>query len=280
MIKLAVIGYPISHSKSPIIHTSVMNELKLEYDYNAVEVREGELSAFVDRVKAENIDGFNITMPHKIDIMQYLDEIDIEAKRYNSVNTVRYKDGKLYGYNTDADGYVMSLKEAGTEFKDRDVLILGAGGVVNTLSLKAVYEGAKSVTVLNRSIDKAEKVCEYVKQETGKELKFASLETKNICDNAQNCDIIINATPLGMHGIDADFEDFSFFENLKSGAVVSDLIYNPEETNFLRNARLKGFKNINGLGMLIYQALIADRIYTETDFDLIDMKKKIYDKVK
>ncbi len=280
MIKLAVIGYPISHSKSPVIHTSVMKELKLEYNYEAVEVKSGELSEFIKKVKNESIDGFNITMPHKIDIMEFLDDIDEEAKRYNSVNTVKYADGKLYGYNTDANGYVMSLKEAGTEFKGRNILILGAGGVVNTLSLKAVFEDSKSVTVLNRSLDKAEAICRHVKEISGKEISFGELKTEVICEKAKNADIIINATPLGMHGVEADYTDFSFFDCLKKNALVSDLIYNPEETSFLKNARLRGFKTVNGLGMLIYQALIADRIYTGIDFDLIDMKKRIYDKVK
>lgn len=280
MIKLAVIGCPISHSKSPVIHTSVMKELGIEYEYNAVEVREGELESFVKRVRTENIDGFNITMPHKTEIMKYLDELDVEAERYNSVNTVRNKNGKLYGYNTDADGYVMSLKEYETEFRDKNVLILGAGGVVNTLSLKAVYENANSITILNRTTEKAKRICDFVESLTGRKLKFGGFETEIIANNAKTADIIINATPLGMHGIEADYSDLSFFKELKNGAVVSDLVYNPEETSFLKAAREKGFKTFNGLGMLIYQALLADRIYTETDFDLIDMKKKIYDRVK
>lgn len=274
-IRLAVIGDPIGHSLSPIIHTTVLRELGDEYEYEKVRVEKGGLEEFINYAKERIFCGFNVTMPHKVDIIRYLDEIDEDAKRYNSVNTVRIKNGRLYGFNTDGRGYIRALKDKNFFCGGKRAVILGAGGAASTVALKLAAEGAESITVLNRTAEAAQRLAENIKMQTGKTVRTDALLTEKISEYCGGCDILINGTPLGMQGVDADFTDFSFMDNLKKGALVSDLIYNPPMTSFLKNAAERGFETVNGLGMLIYQGLIADEIFLEKELDFHDLQKKI-----
>lgn len=275
MIKLAVIGDPIAHSLSPHVHGAALDALNIPYEYEKVQVKKGELEDFLRYARERKIDGFNLTMPHKVDILPYLDEIDEEAERFRSVNTVCVRKGKLYGYNTDAEGYTASLKMTGREFKDSRVVILGAGGVVRTLALKAAWEGVGEIWILNRTVHKAEAVCRSVKEKTDAQVFAGSLEIETLKEVCSNCDILINATPLGMHGVSENFSEFAFLDALPGEALVSDLIYNPEKTMLLQEAERRELSTLNGLGMLIFQGLLADRIYTDLEFDM----KAVYGRV-
>lgn len=275
MIRLAVIGDPIDHSLSPLVHSTILKNLGIDYEYEKVQVKKGELGSFLEYAKEKKFDGFNLTMPHKVDILPYLSEIDEEAERYGAVNTVKVKNGKLYGYNTDADGYVQSIKTLGIEIDKKNVVIMGAGGVVQTLALKTALEGANEISIMNRTLSKAEEISKMVEIKTGKKCDFGGLEVVQLKEKMTNCHILINATPLGMHSVNKDFEDLSFINELPKGAVVSDLIYNPQKTTLLKKAEQLGYKTINGLGMLVFQAILADKIYLESDFDI----NKIYDNV-
>ncbi len=275
MIRLAVIGDPIDHSLSPLVHSTILKNLGIDYEYEKVQVKKGELESFLEYAKEKKFDGFNLTMPHKVDILPYLWEIDEEAECYGAVNTVKVKNGKLYGYNTDADGYVQSIKTLGIEIDKKNVVIMGAGGVVQTLALKTALEGANEISIMNRTLSKAEEISKMVEIKTGKKCDFGGLEVVQLKEKMTNCHILINATPLGMHSVNKDFEDLSFINELPKGAVVSDLIYNPQKTTLLKKAEQLGYKTINGLGMLVFQAILADKIYLESDFDI----KKIYDNV-
>ncbi len=276
MLNLAVIGDPIAHSLSPMVHASALSALDVPHTYEKIQVKKGELASFLAYAREKNITGFNLTMPHKVDIMPFLYEMDEAAERFQSVNTVHVKEGKLYGYNTDAGGYTEALQYAGYGFKNSRVVILGAGGVVRTLALEAAWQGARSICLLNRTVDKAEEICAMAEAKTGIKLTAEAINIKNITKDCEDADILINGTPLGMHGMDTDFEDFSFLQALSKDALVSDLIYNPDTTQLLAKAQEQGLKTLNGLGMLIYQALLADRIYTGIEFD----RKQVYELVK
>ncbi len=279
MTNLAVIGDPIAHSKSPAIHSAVMEELKIPYTYSSFQVRKGNLPNFLKLAKEREIHGFNVTMPHKADIIPFLDEIDEEARRYQAVNTVKAEGGKLYGYNTDADGYTAALRDAGNDFAGKTVVILGAGGVVTTLARKAAYEGAGRVCILNRTLAHADAIAALVTAETGIKAESAGFDTEILNRYASQADLLINATPLGMHGVKHDFENLEFVHKLKKNAFISDLIYNPSETNLLEAARERGIPTLNGLGMLLYQAFLADQIYTGVTFSFADMKMRIVNKI-
>ncbi len=275
--RLDVIGDPIEHSKSPIIHETVLAELGIEFEYRKIKVEKGHLEEYLDQAKKLGICGFNVTMPHKTDVLQYLDEIDDEARKYASVNTVKIKDGKIFGYNTDGRGFVQAICDLGFEICGKNVVILGAGGVASTIALKCEIEGAKKITVLNRTLSTAQKITDELDE---CESRAGELTLENITAAMTDCDILVNATPLGMSGIADNFKDFSFFDLLKSGALVYDLIYNPEETEFLKEAKMRGFKTLNGLNMLIYQGVLADKIFLEKDLDSAYLREKIQAKLK
>ena len=279
-IRLDVVGDPIDHSKSPVIHETVLDGLGLDYEYRKVRIEKGHLEEYLDEVQKNHINGFNLTMPHKQDILPYLDFIDEEALVFDAVNTVKVKDGKLYGYNTDGQGCVWTIEEKGYTCRDKNIVIFGAGGVVSTVALKMVLEKASSITVLNRTLASAGALRENVLKRTGTKINIGELTLENIKAAMSNCDILINGTPLGMEGIDRDFEDFSFLDELKCGALVYDLIYNPPLTNLLKEAQRRGFEVVNGFGMLIYQGLLADEFFLDRRLLFEPFKEEIEEKLK
>lgn len=269
MLKIAVIGCPIGHSLSPKIHGAALESLGEKYAYEKIEVKPGELGGFLDYAK-NNLDGFNLTMPHKVDIIPYLDEISEEAEMFSSVNTVKVKNGKFYGHNTDADGYVDALKNAGISHENKNILILGAGGVVRTLAKKLSVGDTKEIVILNRTEEKARKIADEVDK-----CRCAKLTYDVLAEACKTADVLINATPLGMDGCKGDFENTEFLENLKPDAFVSDLIYAPPKTTLLRSAERLGLRIMNGFDMLIFQAIRADEIYLERNLNI----EKIYEDV-
>lgn len=256
MKKLAIIGYPVSHSFSPAMHNFISEKINAPYNYTAIEVEPGKVEEAVKSMKAEGVCGFNVTAPHKFEIMKYLDEVSEQAKRYGSVNTVVNRDGKLYGYNTDADGFYMSLLRAGVEAKKKHILILGAGGAAQPVALKLAQKGAASVTVINRTQEKAERLREYIKECIDYEIGTSL--------SREHYDIVINCTTLGM-GKNKDMCPLSNFSVIDEGSSVIDMIYNPAETLLLKRAKAMGAKTLNGLGMLIFQGILAYRLFTGID---------------
>lgn len=239
MLKLAVIGDPISHSLSPPIHKEILSKIGIDCEYIAVHVKKGELAEWMERAVKEGFNGFNATMPHKVDILEFMHEIDPEAKRCNSVNTVVIRNGKLYGHSTDGGGFLMTLRERGISVVGKNVLIAGKGGVASVLISTAQAEGAKSVTALGRK------------------------ELANIPELAYQTDLFINATPLGMHDCDEDWVNLDFISNFPKSAVIYDTIYNPLQTKLLAKAKDRGLLTINGLDMLVCQAALADEFFLE-----------------
>ena len=277
---LNVIGDPIEHSKSPIVHGLVLDALGVDNDYTRVLVKKGGLSEYVENAVKSGVRGFNLTMPHKVDIIPFLKQIDKDAELFGAVNTVSIKDGELYGYNTDARGFVLSLEQNGVDISGKSIVILGAGGVVSTLALKLSDMGAGGIVILNRTPEKAEAVCEKIRglqksgaAKGGTELIWGG--TGEAAKYAPECDVLINATPLGMSGVGADYEDLSFIDRLAPSAAVIDLIYSPPKTKFLAYAEKRGHKIINGLGMLIGQAILADEIYLDKKLDISGLYTKL-----
>ena len=275
MLKIAVIGYPIAHSRSPQIHGAVLESINVKYKYERHEVKSDELESFLEYAK-ENLDGFNLTMPLKVDVLQYLDWISDDAKDFRSVNTVKVENGKLYGYNTDSDGYIQSLVNKGYDPKNKDIVILGAGGVTRTLAKKLAEYGAEKIVILNRTVEKAEEIVRYIGSD---KVKYGELSTESISNNCVSADILINSTPLGMEGNNCDFEDTSFLQALPKSAVVSDLIYAPPKTRLLKEAEKSGLKIMNGLDMLIFQAILADEIYLGTKLDVSKMYMSVINRI-
>lgn len=259
--QLGIIGYPVEHSFSPQMHNFISELTENNYIYSAWCVHPDNLGAAIDGIRALGIAGVNVTAPHKIEVMKYLDEISEDAKILGSVNTVVNRAGKLCGYNTDSDGFCAAVLNSGTEISGKNILVFGAGGVVRPTLIRLIKENPASITVLNRTKEKAQSLAERIKADTGFEILTDFGEKKY--------DIAINTTSAGMEPqldalpIDAidGIDDLSFID---SSVTVVDMIYNPSETLFLKKSKKRGAKTLNGLGMLIYQGIIAYELFTGT----------------
>jgi shikimate dehydrogenase len=265
--RFAVIGSPIGHTLSPPIHHAVFGALGIEERYGVLHVPKGRLKAFLSGAKYAGLRGFNVTIPHKQDILPLLDEVDEDARLCGAVNTVVLRDGKLCGFNTDIAGLLLALQSAGSGYRDRRVLILGAGGAATGIACKAAREGAKAITILSRRKEQAEAVGTIAQKAGQAEIIAGVLHPVEIETAAGSCDLLLNATPLGMAGVAENFPSLAFLEKLPDHALVCDLIYNPARTKLLEAAQKRGLCTLNGLDMLIHQALLADELFLGQTLD-------------
>lgn len=262
MKRLCVIGDPVLHSKSPLIQNTMIGALGLDFEYLCQPVTREELPAWLTRVRAEGWAGFNATMPHKQALLPYMDELDEDAKLYGAVNTVCNRNGKLYGFNTDGGGFARALAGAGIAIRGTRFVLLGAGGAAKAVTLKLVQQGAAHVTICNRTVDKAATLAAHapdVMSTSG----FSPSELSRACSD---CDVLINCTNLGMNGSPA-FENLDFVNSLPAGTPVCDLIYHPLKTELLARAQAQGHPIMNGLPLLIHQAILALEHFTQTQID-------------
>ena len=250
--KLGVIGNPIAHTLSPLIQTKLAQFLGLCCEYLPYKVE--DVKEFAEFSKREKFDGFNVTIPHKKDIIGVLTKCDDYAKACGAVNTVKITDGVLKGYNTDGEGIYFSLLQNEINPENKKVMVIGAGGAAVSICCKMLSVNA-SVTVL----------CRDTKKFSMEGVTALEMTPENLKVTAEVSDIIINATPLGMEGIDEDFTDFSFLDN--TNAFVYDIVYKPFETNLVKESKKRGLKAENGLSMLINQAIFAFSIFTDRQFD-------------
>ena len=265
MPALHVIGDPVLHSRSPLIQTAMLRRLGLdgEYTYTAVPVKKGELPAFLDLARAEGCAGFNATMPHKEDLVPLMDELDEAARAIGAVNTVCLRGGKLVGHNTDGGGLVSALADGGREAAGKTVVLLGAGGAAKAVAPALAAAGAARVTVCNRTLDKASALCARAPGVLVPS-DFDPASLRALCAGA---DLLVNATNLGMAGTGQEFADLSFVDALPEGAAVFDVVYNPLETALLRRAKGRGLAAMNGLGMLLHQAVLALEFFLDAPLD-------------
>lgn len=243
-----LIGEKLGHSFSPQIHGEIFKTLKMEGEYRLFELREEELESAIFKYKEQGIKGLNVTIPYKIKIMAYLDEISPEAEKIGAVNTISFANGILKGYNTDYNGFGMSLLRNRVEVKDKSAVILGTGGASKAVVQYLLDAGAKSITYVSRNPG------------SGPNRSKHSVRTVGYDEIAQlKGDIIINCTPCGMYpNTDVSPVPYYIFNGF---GTAFDLIYNPEETMFLKQARESGLKTINGLYMLVGQAVAAEKIW-------------------
>ena len=264
---LGLIGHPVEHSLSPIMHNKALKDKNLNYVYLAFDVSPKNLKHVVSGAKSLGIKGFNITIPYKVDIMNYLDKIDKEAELIGAVNTVKIENDIATGYNTDGLGARMSLEDEIGEVEDKNILIIGAGGA----SRAVAFELAKNnnITIINRTVEKARILSEEISKKLNKTVNYNNL---NI--DIKEFDIIIHTTPIGMYP-NINTQPIINTKDINESMVVMDLIYNPEETVLLKEAKKQGAKTINGLGMLVYQGAIAFEIWTGVKPDVEIMKRAL-----
>ena len=277
MKKFLVIGNPISHSLSPLIHNYWMKKYKfLDCSYDKKKVEKKDLINIVNQVRKGEISGVNITVPFKKEIIELLDQVKGSAELAQSVNTLVKEDNKVCGYNTDIEGFRDSLNEDYVEFNDKKIFILGAGGVAPSI-LEACVNTANKIYISNRTIKKAKEL---------KQVGDLSLDLLNKNENIiqvidwgkmpEICDIVVNTTSVGLKKDENLTLDFSEYEKRKE-VLFYDLIYNPKETNFLKDARLRGNKTMNGKMMFLYQAMYSFQKWTGVTPEIDDKTIKLLD---
>ena len=267
--KLAVIGDPIGHSLSPVIQQAMLDALGLDCTYERIRVPGGAAADWLPTAAALGLAGFNATMPHKADLVPLMDELSDDARMYRSVNTVVLRDGRFIGFNTDGEGFLRSLLEEGIVPAGKHIAVLGAGGAARSVILKLAATGAKSITVCCRSPEKAAELA------ASPAVRITDLSRKATDAALAGADLLINATPLGMQGVDADFEEFSSLDALPPSSPVCDLIYRPRRTSLLLEAEKRGHRPLNGLGMLVHQAILALEHFAGMELDAGAMKAAV-----
>lgn len=269
---LGIIGDPIEHTFSPVLHNTISKHLGINAIYLPFHVRRENIKEAVMGLKALNVLGFNITIPHKESISGYLDEISKEAMFIGAVNTVKLKNDRLCGYNTDGDGFKRSLEEEhDTTFEGKTVLVLGAGGTSKSIIYTAVRNNAKKIIIANRTVEKAGRIAEKINAQNPNLADYLGIDDLKIDDAIKNSDIIINTTSLGMHPNENECplnDDIIFLKN----QIICDVIYNPQKTRLLSNAEKHGCRTLNGLGMLYFQGISAYEIWMDLKISSSDVK--------
>ena len=269
-MKLQVIGDPVLHSKSPVIHGAMLARLGLDdIVYTARVVRRGELADYLGWARENGVIGFNATMPHKEDLVPLMDELDDAARDIGSVNTVCLRDGKLSGHSTDGPGFLAALEhELCVSPAGRTVTLLGAGGAARAVACALAQAGAARVYVCNRTVERAAALCAL---DPSGRLIPNRFDTETLSRAAACSDLLVNCTNLGMEGCPGRFEDLSFLDALPRGAAVYDLIYHPGSTELLRRARRRGLAASNGLSMLVWQAVLALEYFLDRPLNREDL---------
>ena len=264
MKKFLVIGSPIEHSLSPELHNYWIKNNGINAIYEKQKLNENELEQIISRVKDKKINGVNVTVPFKKKIIPYLDELSFEAQSTQSVNTIYLKDNKVIGHNTDIFGFETSIKKSDYNLNNKEVLILGAGGVVSSIIFALIKMKVSKIKICNRTKEKAENLKKFYK----------NLEIIK-WGEVSNFDMIINATSLGLKKEDNLNLDFS---SISGNKFFYDIIYNPNETNFLKTGRKLGSKTLNGKLMFVYQALSAFNVWHGIKPDVDENVIKLLDK--
>lgn len=252
-----LMGHPVEHSFSPFLQNLFAKKIGKNMVYVTFNVDEGQLESAVEGLRALNIKGVNVTVPYKVEIMQYLDHIDEVARNIGAVNTIKVENDQLIGYNTDWLGLLASLNERDVYLKDKSVLIIGAGGGARAVAVMCAKEGAKKITITNRTLSKAKDLCALIESQYQIETETVHFEALK---ERTDLRIAFQTTSVGMypHIENNPVYETKFYKTLD---VAIDLIYNPIETHFLKEAREAGALTINGLGMLFHQGIIAFELW-------------------
>ena len=256
---LGVMGCPIEHSFSPTIHNTIAVNSGENFVYVPFRVERGNVGEAVSGAAALGIVGLNVTVPHKVEVMKYLCDVDKAAQAIGAVNTLKLTEKGYVGYNTDVIGVGYSLERSGVDIKGKKVLLLGAGGAANACAAMACEKGAAELIIANRTKEKAQALAERMKEHYACKISAADMDEAR---EMENIFLVMNATTVGF-GDKVGSSPLQDKQNLlKTGAkVVFDAIYTPWETKLLQDASALGLKAINGFDMLIYQAVAAEEIW-------------------
>ena len=256
---MGIMGDPVEHSLSPPMHNAAFQKLKLDYVYVPFHVKRENLASAIQGARNMGIKGLNLTIPHKIEVINYLDELDEVAELIGAVNTVKFTEINAVGYNTDGVGAVKAIEEV-TPVKGKKIIILGAGGAARAISFQLLLSGVGEVLIANRTLEKACNLRDDLKETFTASVDCLGLDNKLTLE-LTDADVLINTTPVGMHPHQDD-EPVVTNDMMHSDLVVNDIVYNPLVTGLLREAGKADARIVQGTKMLIYQGLEAFRIWT------------------
>lgn len=257
---LGVIGHPIGHSLSPAMHNAVFDKLKLNCEYFAFDVPPESLESAIKGAKALGFIGLNVTIPHKVTAIKYTDKLSKEAELLGAVNTLQFTDKEIIGHNTDGTGCINALKEAGVDVKNKRVFIIGAGGAARAIAFQCSLSDAV-VSLTNRKEEKfmADDLIKDIKVKLNRDIKFIELADESVKEHLKDVDVLVHATSVGMKPninnsiIPGDL--------IPSNVTVMDIVYNPPETKLLSEARKRGCRTVEGVGMLAHQGAKSQNIW-------------------
>ncbi len=274
---MALIGSPVGHSGSPAMYNYSFERLGLDYAYVAFDIKAEEVADAIAAMKTFKMRGCNVTMPCKTAVVKYMDELSPAARIIGAVNTIVNDGGKLTGYITDGEGFVNNLKDHGIDIAGKKVAIAGGGGAATAIQVQCALDGVREIAIFNRTVSKACETAEKIRREVPE----CTVNVYDIADvdamtrEIRTSDIFINATSVGMKPMDEEsvVKDVSAFY---PGLVVSDAVYNPEETKLLREAKKAGCTCVGGKGMLLWQGVAAFKLYTGQEMPIEEVKEKFF----
>ena len=264
---LGLFGYPVEHSLSPRMHNAAFRYLDVNAVYVPFSVRPQDLEDALTGVRTLGLAGVNLTIPHKVAALSLVDEVAPRARAVGAINTVTNSDGRLIGDNTDLDGVTVALEEVGTSFGGKTVVIAGAGGAARAAAFAAAFGAARQIVVLNRTPGRA--------SELARALGDCATLTSPLSDLPlwlRAADILINATPIGLHESDPPLTDL---DGLRPGAVVCDLAYRPGGTALISRARELGHVTVDGLTILVHQGARSFKLWTGLDAPVDVMRRAV-----
>jgi shikimate dehydrogenase len=266
-----IFGHPVEHTFSPGMHNSAFKKLGMDACYVPFAVPPGNLESAVRAVVPLGLRGLNVTVPHKEQVLTYLDELSEEARLIGAVNTIEVRKGRLIGHNTDGRGFLRSLREHGDlDPKGKKFLFIGSGGAARAVSFSLALAGAAVIVFRDTDARKASLLANDIREKTG--VPSMAIGQELLPENAADADCLINATPLGLRKTDPLPMSAEF---IGKKHLVCDLVYNPPETALLKMAKKRGAKRLSGLGMLLYQGVIAFEIWTGEKAPVLIMKNAL-----
>ncbi len=276
---LCLLGSPVSHSKSPLIHNEGFKQLNLDYHYRTFDVGIESLGETICELRALNARGFNLTMPNKTAACQYCDKLSSAAEIIGAINTVVNDDGVLTGYATDGIGFMRAIKNTGLDMVGKKMTLLGTGGAATAIFVQAALDGVSEISIFNRrgtSFDRANKIIETLKEKSSCKIKLYDYENESVLrTEISESQLLVNGTSVGMApntNSSLITDPVMFHKEL----LVADIIYHPEETLFLKLAREAGCQTQNGLNMLLYQAAEAFKLWTGKELPIELIKEKYF----
>ena len=270
---VGVFGYPVAENPTGVLQEAAFQARGLNWRYLTIEVRSEDLAGAMVGLRAFNMRGINLTIPHKVAVIQYLDRLSPEAELMGAVNTVVCEGDQLIGHNTDGKGFLRSVREdAGVDPKGKWIVFLGSGGAARAMTVELALAGAAHITIVNRTPSRGQELTKLLPEKTPVMAQFVHWQGEYVVP--PEADILVNATPVGLFP-NVEEMPLVVMASIRPDLLVCDVIPNPPRTAFLRAAKARGVRTLDGLGMLVYQGAIAFQMWTEVEAPVNVMRRAL-----